>query len=223
MLIHLVDPSLSIDITANLWFGIGSTIVITRILGLLTPRVVERRLGAYGPSVAPDAGSGQIQAADEAPRVSPEAERRGLRLSCPYSLVALAVILLFTLPPGAPLRGPKASSVIGTSPFMDSLIVIISLLFLAAGLGYGRGAGTVSTGTEAIEAVMKSWAGLAGLLLLFLLIAQFIACFNYSIMPQVAGVKLGGHCSRRSSSGCSCGWASNLRRCSLATESATRR
>ncbi len=26
---------------------------------------------------------------------------------------------------------------------MDSLIVIIALLFLAAGLGYGRGAGTV--------------------------------------------------------------------------------
>jgi aminobenzoyl-glutamate transport protein len=42
-----------------------------------------------------------------------------------------------------------------------------------------------------IDAVTKSWAGLAGLLLLFLLIAQFIAYFNYSKMPQVAAVKLG--------------------------------
>jgi len=39
--------------------------------------------------------------------------------------------------------------------------------------------------------VTRSWAGLAGLLLLFLLIAQFIAYFNYSKMPQVAAVKLG--------------------------------
>ena len=74
---------------------------------------------------------------------------------------------------------------------MNSLIVIISLLFLAAGLGYGRGAGTVRGNTQVIDAITKSWAGLAGLLLLFLLIAQFIAYFNYSNMPQVAAVKLG--------------------------------
>jgi aminobenzoyl-glutamate transport protein len=101
------------------------------------------------------------------------------------------VILLLTVLPGAPLRDPETGNIIGTSPFMDSLIVIISLLFLAAGLGYGRGAGTVRTSTDAIDAITKSWAGLAGLLLLFLLIAQFIAYFNYSKMPQVAAVKLG--------------------------------
>jgi aminobenzoyl-glutamate transport protein len=103
----------------------------------------------------------------------------------------LALILLLTVPPGAPLRHPETGSVIGTSPFMDSLIVIISLIFLAAGLGFGRGAGTIKTGTDAVEAITKSWSGLAGLLLLFLLIAQFIAYFNYSNMPQVAAVKLG--------------------------------
>ena len=41
------------------------------------------------------------------------------------------------------------------------------------------------------EAIANSRAGLASLLLLFLLIAQFIAYFNYSNMPQVAAVKLG--------------------------------
>ena len=30
---------------------------------------------------------------------------------------------------------------IGDSPFMDSLIVIIALIFLVAGLAYGRGGG----------------------------------------------------------------------------------
>jgi aminobenzoyl-glutamate transport protein len=74
---------------------------------------------------------------------------------------------------------------------MDSLIVIIALLFLAAGLGYGRGAGTLKTNNEVINAITKSWAGMAGLLFLFLLIAQFIAYFNYSQIPQIAAVKLG--------------------------------
>jgi aminobenzoyl-glutamate transport protein len=189
--IALVDRSQSIDLTANLWYGIGSTILLTVLLGFVTSRVVERRLGTYDPAVAPLPGSSQIQAADDAPAVDQDAEQRGLRLAGLYLLVALAGILLLTLPPGAPLRDPDTGSVIGTSPFMDSLVVIIALLFLAAGLGFGRGAGTLRTSTDVIDAITKSWAGLAGLLLLFLLIAQFIAYFNYSNMPQVAAVKLG--------------------------------
>jgi len=189
--IHLVDPARSVDLTANLWFGIGSTILLTVLLGFVTARIVEKRLGKYDPSVAPEASSAEIQQADEGPEVSEAADRRGLRLSGFYTLGALAVILALTLPPGAPLRDPETGSIIGTSPFMNSLIVIITILFFAAGMGYGRGAGTIRTSTEAIDAITKSWAGLAGLLLLFLLIAQFIAYFNYSKMPQVAAVKLG--------------------------------
>jgi len=45
--IGLVDPTLTIDLTANLWFGIGSTIVLTVLLGVTSVRVVERRLGGY--------------------------------------------------------------------------------------------------------------------------------------------------------------------------------
>jgi aminobenzoyl-glutamate transport protein len=42
-----------------------------------------------------------------------------------------------------------------------------------------------------IETITKSWAGLASLLLLFLLIAQFIAYFNFSNIAEVLAVKLG--------------------------------
>jgi aminobenzoyl-glutamate transport protein len=74
---------------------------------------------------------------------------------------------------------------------MDSLIVIIMLIFLAAGLAYGRGAGTITTSDQILNTITKSWSGLASLLFLFLLIAQFIAYFNYSKIPDVAAVKLG--------------------------------
>jgi aminobenzoyl-glutamate transport protein len=188
--IHLVDPTQSIDLTANLWFGIASTILLTILLGFMTGRFVEKRLGKYDPASAPDP-TGQIQAADDSPGVDPEDDKRGLRKAGIYFGLTFLAILALTLPPGAPLRNPVTGSIVGNSPFMDSLIVIISLLFLAAGLGYGRGARTIKTNTEAIEAITKSWAGLAGLLLLFLLIAQFIAYFNYSKIPQVIAVKLG--------------------------------
>jgi aminobenzoyl-glutamate transport protein len=42
-----------------------------------------------------------------------------------------------------------------------------------------------------IATVEKSWAGLASLLFLFLLIAQFIAYFNFSNIAEVVAVKLG--------------------------------
>ena len=99
--------------------------------------------------------------------------------------------MLLTVIPGAPLRNPETDEIIGDSPFMDSLIVIIAMIFLAAGWAYGRGAGTIKGREEVIDTITKSWASLASLLFLFLLIAQFIAYFNFSNIAEVAAVKLG--------------------------------
>jgi aminobenzoyl-glutamate transport protein len=188
--IGLVEPGRTLDITANLYFGIASTIVLTVLLALVSKRVVEPRLGAYDAAVAPSGDELRDQP-DTFEGVTPERDAQGLRWAAIAFLLALGGVLLLTLPSGAPLRDPETGSVIGTSPFMDSLILIIALLFLAAGLGYGRRAGTLTSSTDTINAVTKSWAGMAGLLFLFLLIAQFIAYFNYSNIPQIAAVKLG--------------------------------
>lgn len=168
----------------------ASTVVLTVLLAIVSRRLVEPRLGASDPSVAPS-GEELRDQPGVFEGVTPEGDARGLRWAGLALAGVLGVILLLTLPSGAPLRNPDDGSIIGTSPFKDSLIVIIARLFLAAGLGYGRGAGTLTTSTDAINAVPKSWAGMAGLLFLFLLIAQFIAYFNYSNIPQIAAVKLG--------------------------------
>jgi aminobenzoyl-glutamate transport protein len=93
--------------------------------------------------------------------------------------------------PGAPLRNPETGDIIGDSPFMDSLILIIMAIFFAAGLAFGRGARTIRGSADILATITKSWAGLASLLFLFLLIAQFIAYFNFSNIADVLAVKLG--------------------------------
>jgi aminobenzoyl-glutamate transport protein len=188
--IQLVEPAGSIDITANLYFGIASTILLTVLLAIVTTRIVEPRLGEYDPVHAPN-DEEHPDEPDSFASITAEQDAKGLRWAGIGAALAAAFIALLTAPAGAPLRDPVDGSIIGTSPFMSSLIVTIALLFLAAGLGYGRGAGTLKSKNEVIEAITKSWAGLAGLLFLFLLIAQFIAYFNYSNMAKIAAVTLG--------------------------------
>lgn len=188
--IALVAPGQSIDLTANLYFGIASTILVTVLCGFLTARLVEPRLGTYDPSLAAKPDDHEQEVADAA-AVSPELEAKGLRWAGFALLGVIVLIAALTLPSGAPLRDPETNRIIGTSPFMDSLIPIISLCFLATAVAYGRATQTITSLNDGIKSIEKSWAGLGALLFLFLLIAQFIAYFNYSNMANVAAVSLG--------------------------------
>ena len=118
-------------------------------------------------------------------------EQRGLRFALWFFLGTLAFFLLLSLPPGAPLRNPETGALIGDSPFMNGLIFFIMAVFLAAGWGYGVGAGTLRTSVQVIAAMEKAIKGLAGLILLLFIISQFLALFTYSNMATLAAVKLG--------------------------------
>lgn len=178
-----------IDITANLWFAIASSIVLSVVTLFVTTRLIEPRLGAFDPAEGDPAWLGVD---DEGGEGGAAAEARGLRFAMWASVAFVVVVALLTLLPNAPLRDPVTGAIIGPTPFMSSLIWIISLLFLIAGLAYGWGAGTMGGRNRAVEAVTKTYAGLAGLIFMLVMIAQFIAMFNYTNMPRVAAVELAG-------------------------------
>jgi aminobenzoyl-glutamate transport protein len=115
-----------------------------------------------------------------------------MRFAAIASVVFIILIALLTIPAGAPLRDPSTGAIIGATPFMDSLLFIITLLFLIAGIAYGRGANTMTTSGEIIKAVTKTFASLAGLVFMLLMISQFIAYFNFSNMPSVIAIALAG-------------------------------
>ncbi len=178
--IHLLNPAISIDLTANLYFSIVSTLVFTVVIAVMSDKIIETGLGPYKGDKPLEQSEG----------VSAQ-ESKGLRAALIATLGTAAVIALLTLPPGAPLRNPETGAIVGNSPFMDSLIILIMLLFLAAGAAYGRAAGTITSLGGAIKAVEKTFAGLGGLVFLFLVISQFLAHFNYTNMATLAAVSLG--------------------------------
>ncbi len=177
--ISLVDSSRQIDLAANVWFSIASVAVLTVLIAVVTERVIEPRLGKY---------TGGYEVPGE--NVLSDAETRGLRAARNAFFLVFGFIMLLTLPPGAPLRNPETGAIIGQSPFMGSLIVSISLVFMVCGIAYGRAAGTLKDNAASIGAMQKSIGGLAGLILLLLVISQFIAIFNYSNMATLAAVSM---------------------------------
>lgn len=181
--IHILDPSRSIDLTANFWFSVASVVLLTFVVAFITERVVEPRLGAY-------TGEGAQPAPDKSEGMTPE-ESRGLKFATWSLLGVIALFALLTLPSGAPLRNPESGSIVGDSPFMNGLIVFITLLFLGVGWAYGIGAGTIKSTVDVVTAMEKAIRGLAGLIFLLFVISQFLAFFTYTNMATLAAVHMG--------------------------------
>jgi len=182
--IHMVDPSRSIGLTAGLWFSIASVPFLTIVIGLVTERIIEPRLGKF------DTGKGAgDEPTTEGAGLSAD-ESRGLCYAALGLLGVLVVFGLLTIPANAPLRNPETGSLIGNSPFMNALIVPIMFLFLTTGVAYGIGAKTIKGTGDVIAAMTKAVSGLGGTILLFLVISQFIAYFNYSNIPTLMAVKM---------------------------------
>jgi aminobenzoyl-glutamate transport protein len=187
MLTEITNESLGagvapLDVTANFYFAIVSSILLALVAVIVTVRIVEPRLGKYVPAK----GSGL----NEDEEVDPVAEARGLKFAGWALLGTVIFISALSLPPNAPLRDNATGELIGATPFMASLIFIISLAFLACGMAYGIGAKTLRGGDEVVGAIAKTFASLGGLLVMFVMIAQFIALFNWTNLPTVAAVEV---------------------------------
>jgi aminobenzoyl-glutamate transport protein len=178
--IHLVNPALSINLTANFWFSVASVLMLTFVVSLINDKLVEPRLGRYTGEKPAEQGKG----------LSPE-ESRGLKYATWALLAVIVLFALLTVPKGALLRNPVNGALIGNSPFMNGLIVAVTILFLAMGVAYGIGVGAIKSIIDVIKAMEKAIERLAGLIFLLFIISQFLALFNYSNIATVAAVKIG--------------------------------
>jgi aminobenzoyl-glutamate transport protein len=179
-----------LTIVSNYFFNVASLLLMCVVATLITERMIEPRLAAADAAAPADGAAAELTPVEPEDQVDQAAEARGLRYALFGFLGVLAVVLLCTLPSGAPLRDPDTGNIVGNTPFMDSLLFIIAAFFLTAGICYGAGAGTIKSSNDVISAISKTFSGLAGLVLMFLMIAQFLAYFNYSNLPRVIAVAL---------------------------------
>lgn len=170
----LFSDSVYVGAADNWYFIIVSTFLITLIGTFVTEKIVEPKLGEYK-------GNEKVELKD----ISLE-QKRGLKFAG-ISLIIFLILIGVTLLPNGILRNPETNEILN-SPFMDSIVVIIALLFLIPGIAYGLGAKTIKNDKDVINLMSKSMSTMGGYIVLVFFAAQFVQYFSYTNIGIVIAV-----------------------------------
>jgi len=172
---QLIDPSYTVDATANYYLMIALVPVFMAAGVWVTERLVEPRLGSYE---APD----DLDA--DAPHDLSDAERRGLRIAgLVFAVTALGVALL-VVPEGAPLRGDEG----GLNPFYRSIVALMVVLFFLPGLAFGLATGAITSDKDVAKMMADTMADMGAYIVLAFAAAHFIAMFSWSNLGSVLAI-----------------------------------
>lgn len=171
-----IDVDYVVNPTANYYFMAASTFVITLVGWWMTDKVVEPRLGSYEGD----------RPEDEQTLTAPE--RKGLRWSLYALLAVLALLAILVLPPNGVLRDPETGSLV-PSPFLNGIVILITLGFLIPGIAYGMAAGTVRNDKDVVKGMSTAMSAMGYYIVLSFVAAQFIAYFSWSNLGVILAVK----------------------------------
>ena len=170
---RFIDVNYTVLPTANWYFMVVSTFLITILGTIITEKIVIPRLGDYH--------------FDDEDKVEDIAlnEKRGLRFALMGLIGVVGLLLALILPENAILN-PTGNLL--QSPFMSSIIAVMSLIFFIPGLLYGVGAKTITSDKELVDVMVKGISGIASFLVLVFFAAQFVSAFNYSNLGIILSV-----------------------------------
>ncbi len=182
---RLVDPAYAVAATANWWFMIASTVLLTATGWAVTAWWVEPRLARKPPD---EGGAAPIPQEELEGQALSAREKKGLVWACLAAVLALAAFAAAAWIPGAPLHGADG-------PFPRWVRVIVPLLFLAfliPGLVYGLATGSVRSDRDAARILGETMAAMGPYIVLAFFAAQFIAWFAHSGLGEMLALTGGG-------------------------------
>ena len=178
---QVVDPEYVVVATCNWWFMIASTFVITLVGWAASAWFVEKRFTGKSPEEGGPVSPSEDDVA--AHRLEPK-EWRALGWALAALAVALGLVVAAVNIPGAPLYTQESDA----SPFarwVNVIVPLIFLAFLAPGVAYGIAIGSVRSSHDVAELFTKSMAYMAPIIVLAFFAAQFIEYFKYSQLDRM--------------------------------------
>ncbi len=155
--------------TMNYYFIVVSTFVLTFTGYFVTRRFVEPRLDRQPFEVPADIEAGEFQAS--------ESEQRGLRASLVGLVLALVVVLGMIYGPLASFETEDGGQV---QPWMDNIILLISIFFVIIGLFFGIAAGTFRSIADVVKAMVGQMNTMGYILVLTFFCYNFLGLLSYS-------------------------------------------
>lgn len=174
---QVIDPVYMVSPTANYFFMFVSTFLVTAVGAFVTEKIVEPRLGET------DTNKKVVM------EPLTESEKRGLRYSLFAVVISILLISALIVPEGAVLRNQTNGDILTNSPFVNSIVVVITLLFFIPGVFYGIGAKTIRSDKDLLDSMETMVNTMGNYLILTFVAAQFVAYFRYSNIGTIIAVK----------------------------------
>jgi aminobenzoyl-glutamate transport protein len=174
---QIIEPTITINAAVNLYFMVASAFMIVILGTWVTEKIVEPRLKSYSGT------------AEKIPveKLSSE-EGRGLKWAG-LTLLAIIVLLAFTvIPENGIFRNPANGDVL-RSPFFDGIITGILLFFLVPGLVYGLIVKTIKNDKDMMKHIIKSMGTMSTYIVLVFFAAQFVYFFRYSNLGLILAIQ----------------------------------
>lgn len=176
---RLVDPNFYVSPLDNYFFSVASVISLAIVGTLIVDKLIEPRL-TRTLTIDPDITV-------EAPRDLTDLEKKGLRNTLWAMIIFIALILLIVLPSSSPLRNPQGGLV--PSPFLKAFVPILFGFFMTLGITYGKTVGKITKLSDIPALMRDAVKEMASTLVLFFVISQFIAYFNWSSLGQYIAIQ----------------------------------
>ncbi|WP_282019940.1 AbgT family transporter [Planomicrobium okeanokoites] len=172
----IIDPAYAegMNIAMNYYFIIASVFVLTLAGAFVTEKIIEPRLGEY---------KGEFR--EELTGLSAE-EKKGMLWAAISFLIAAAAFAMLIVPENGALRAEDGGIV--QSPFMSSLVPIITILFFIPGLFYGIATKNIKNDKDVASHLTDTMASMGMFIVLAFTAGQFVAYFAESNMGMVIGV-----------------------------------
>ncbi|GAB3057234.1 AbgT family transporter [Salinicoccus sesuvii] len=174
---QILNPEYTGNLLMNYYFTAVATLFLLIIIFYVTKKITIPRLGTY---------EGQEMANNEP--LKPK-EVTALRWANVSVVLTAVFFMVFVIPEDGILRNPETGSIVQESPFMDSIVFILTILFFVPGLVYGLVAGTLRTSKDFGRMLSDAMGTMGSYIVLVFFAAQMLAYFNWSNLGPIIAIK----------------------------------
>jgi len=175
-----LDPDVFVTPVDNWFFMSVSTFMVVLVVGLVTTRIIEPRLGKFDESYAEPA------VLNESAKKPNRKEMFGLLYATIGTIVYIGIVLILLLPEGSVFRGEGGSFI--PSPFLSNIVPFILIWFIIVSVAYGVTVGSVKKPGDVPMHMTEAMKSMVPYIVLVFAISQFIAYFNWTNLSTILAV-----------------------------------